>query len=271
MCTMNYMQEAVKESGCDTVGSSRTTLLVVEDDAMVRLYLHNILKTNYRVITAAEGREGIRKAKELIPHLIVSDVFMPLVDGYRLCMQLKQDTDTGHIPIILLTCAAGEDDILRGLEAGADDYITKPIQWRILLARIQNLLHQRRLLHKRIKRRLLLESTGAPAPSGDEEFLQELLGLIEKHISDPRLNIDHLAAKLYMSRASLYRKIHSLTGEAPANFIRTYRLKRAAQLFKKGCGNVTEVAIQVGVPNVSYFTKIFKKKFGQVPSRFLQK
>lgn len=250
------------------IAGSGDTLLLVEDDKVARLHLYNILENGYRVILAEEGREGIAKAKEAKPDLIICDAVMRGLDGYQLCWHLKQDTGTGHIPIILLACGISEDCILRCLEAGADDTIVKPVRQRLLLARIRNLIGQRRRMLNQMNPPVIMEPNAIETNSMDNIFKKELLALVEKYLSDPGLNLDRLSAKLIMSRATLYRNIKRLFDEAPANFIRSFRLTRAAQLLSDGFGNVTEVALQVGVPNVSYFTKIFKKKFGKVPSRF---
>jgi AraC-like DNA-binding protein len=193
---------------------------------------------------------------------------MPEADGYELCGVLKQDVLTSHIPIVLLTAKASEENVVQGLETGADDYITKPFNTKILMARIRNLIELRRQLQGKIKRRMMLQPAEISVSSIDEEFITELQGTIEKNLSDPEFTVEELGKKLYMSRASLYRKIQALTGESPNHFIRNYRLKRAAQLLKENFGNVTEIAFEVGFSSSAYFTKCFKEQFQQLPSSY---
>jgi YesN/AraC family two-component response regulator len=210
----------------------------------------------------------MQKAQKIIPDLIISDIMMPEIDGYELCRQLKNDVRTSHIPIILLTAKASEENIIRGLETGADDYITKPFNTKILCARIKNMIDLRRQLQHKLKRQMRLEPAEIAVTSFDEEFYQELEAVIEKNLPDPEFNVEQLGKRLYLSRATLYRKIMALTGEPPYQFIRSYRLKRAAQLLKANFGNVTEVAVEVGFTNMAYFTQCFKEEFHQLPSTY---
>jgi CheY-like chemotaxis protein/AraC-like DNA-binding protein len=240
-------------------------ILVVEDNAEVRKYIRGPLKTLYTVEEAADGKEGIAKAKNLIPDLIVSDIMMPEVDGYRLCRELKKDIATSHIPIILLTAKGSEESIIEGLETGADDYITKPFNSRMLLTRIKNLIELRRQLQLKIQRQKMLLPTEIKVSSVDEKFLRELREIIDKNFTDPDFNVDQLAKKLYISRAALYKKVHALTGETPNQIILSTRLERGAQLLRDNYGNVTEVAMAVGFSSSTYFATCFKEKFHQSP------
>ncbi len=262
--------QGMEISDIDTVPGmpERDIILVVEDNADVRKYIKESLETLFQVKEAADGRQGIQQAREIIPDLIVSDIMMPGVDGIELCRTLKRDIKTSHIPIILLTAKAAEENIVQGLEIGADDYITKPFNTRILLARIKNLIDLRRQLQLKIKREMVLQPAEISVSSMDQEFMKELQELIEKNLSDAEFNVDQLGKKLYMSRASLYRKIQALTGQPPNQFIKSYRLKRAAQLLKARSGNVTEVAFAVGFSSSAYFTRCFREEFHQLPSDF---
>jgi YesN/AraC family two-component response regulator len=217
---------------------------------------------------AADGKQGIEKAKTIIPDLIISDIMMPGADGYELCRVLKEDMNTSHIPIILLTAKASEENVIQGLETGADDYITKPFNTNILTARIKNLIDLRQQLQLKRRRQMTLQPVEIPVSSVEEKFYKELQGTIEKNLSDPGFNVEQMHKKLYMGRTSLYRKILALTGETPTQFIRSFRLQRAAQLFKANFGNVTEVAFAVGFSNTAYFSKCFKEKFHQSPSYY---
>jgi CheY-like chemotaxis protein len=246
----------------------KNIILVVEDNPDVREYIRGPLQPDYTVVEAADGKEGIHKAKTIIPDLVISDIMMPGTDGYELCRTLKKDIKTSHIPVILLTAKASEESIIEGLETGADDYITKPFSTRILEARVKNLIELRRQLHIKMNREMTLQPAEISVSSMDQKFLKELQEMIEKNLADPGFNVEQLANKLYMSQSTLYRKILALTGETVTEFIRSYRLKRAAQLLKARFGNVTEVAFEVGFSNTAYFTKCFKKKFHRLPSQF---
>jgi len=246
----------------------KSIILVVEDSTDVRNYIRRALEPGYDVVEAVDGREGIDIAKKIIPDLIISDLMMPEIDGYELCRELKNHVDTSHIPIILLTARASQADVLLGLETGADDYVTKPFNTEILLARIKNLIDLRRQLQLSLKREMTLQPADISLSSIDREFMDELQEVINKNIYDADLNVETLGKKLYMSRATLYRKILALTGESPNEFIRSYRLKRGAQLLKENFGTVTEVAFEVGFSSSAYFTKRFKEKFHQLPSAF---
>jgi signal transduction histidine kinase/DNA-binding response OmpR family regulator len=251
-----------------TPGQEKNVILVVEDHADVRKYIRDPLEPDYTVVEACDGKEGITKAKDLIPDLIVSDIMMPEADGFELTRVLKKDVRTSHIPIILLTAKASEKSIVRGLETGADDYITKPFSTKILLTRIKNLIDLRRQLQLRIQRQKMLLPDEISVSSVDDTFLKEFQDTIEKNLSDPELNIDMLCKKLYMGRSTLYRKVQALTGETPHQFFLSYRLERAAQLLKSNYGNVTEVAMETGFANPQYFSQCFKEKFHQSPSSF---
>jgi signal transduction histidine kinase/DNA-binding response OmpR family regulator len=241
-------------------------ILVVEDSADVREYIRGSLEPNYTVAEAKDGEEGINKAKEIIPDLIISDVMMPGIDGFELCRVLKKDVLTSHIPVILLTAKAADEDVLEGLETGADDYITKPFNTKILCARIKNLIDLRRQLQQNLKREMTLQPVKTSVSEVDKEFFKDMHHVIEKNLSESDFNVEQMGKKLYMSRATLYRKIMALTGETPTEYIRTYRLKRGAELLKSNYGTVLEVALEVGFSSSAYFTKCFKDKFHQLPS-----
>jgi DNA-binding response OmpR family regulator/two-component sensor histidine kinase len=244
-------------------------ILVVEDSADVREYIRGALELLYVVVDAKDGKQGIQKAKEIVPDLIISDIMMPEKDGYELCRVLKNDIKTSHIPIILLTVKASEENIIEGLETGADDYITKPFNMKILFARIKNLIDLRTHLQQTINREMTLQPAKMSVSKVDEEFLNDLQTVINKNISDPEFNVEELCKALYIGRTTLYRKIQALSGATPTEFIRSYRLKRGAELLKnkKSC-TVLEVALDVGFSDATYFTKCFKKKFHQLPSEF---
>jgi signal transduction histidine kinase/DNA-binding response OmpR family regulator/ligand-binding sensor domain-containing protein len=243
-------------------------ILVVEDSADMRTYIRGALELGYTVVDAKDGRDGIEKARVIIPDLIISDIMMPEADGYELCSVLKNDVKTSHIPIIMLTAKASEENILQGLETGADDYITKPFNTKILIARIKNLIDIRSQLQKNINRQMTLQPFKTSVSKIDQAFFHDLHEVINKNLSDEEFNVEQLCKKLYMGRTTLYRKVLALTGETPTDFIRSYRLKRGAELLKQNFGTVLEVAFEVGFSNSSYFAKCFKEKFHQLPSEY---
>jgi signal transduction histidine kinase/DNA-binding response OmpR family regulator/ligand-binding sensor domain-containing protein len=265
---MEKEEEEADQTTDDDLEQEKNIILVVEDSADVRSYIRSAIEPHYQMMEAKDGREGIKKAQETIPDLIISDVMMPGIDGYELCRVLKNDVKTSHIPVILLTARAAEDDIIAGLETGADDYITKPFNTRILCARIKNLIDLRQQWQQKMQRQLTLQPAEIPVSSVDETFLKDLQKLIEKNLSDELFSVEQLGKELYMSRATLYRKVMALTGEPPREFIKSYRLKRGAQLLKANFGNVTEVSVEVGFSSTAYFTKCFKEKFHQLPHAY---
>lgn len=261
-------EEAFAQTMDGQLGQGKNIILVVEDSADVRAYIRSAIEPHYRMMEAKDGQAGIGRALEMIPDLIISDVMMPGVDGYELCRVLKNDVKTSHIPIILLTARAGEEDIIAGLETGADDYITKPFNTRILCARIQNLIDLRRHFQQTLDRQMTLQPAEMSVSAIDKEFLKDLQHVIDENLGDPEFNVERLCRKLYMSHATLYRKIHALTGETPTDFIRSYRLRQGADLLKKGAASVLEVAFKVGFSSANYFSKCFKKKFHQLPTEY---
>ncbi len=260
--------EEQEEPGPRAPVPGREVILVVEDSGDMRHYIREALADGYQVVEAVDGLQGITKAREIIPDLIVSDIMMPGADGFELCAQLKKDIHTSHIPIILLTAKSNEASVIEGLETGADDYITKPFNTRVLIARIKNLIELRCQLQLKRRRQMTMQPQEIAVTSLDETFYKEVQDIIEKNLSDPEFNVEQMSKKLYMSRTSLYMKILALTGEPPTQFIRSYRLKRAVQLLQANFGNVTEVAFAVGFSSTPYFTKCFKEMFHQLPSSY---
>jgi len=243
-------------------------ILLVEDSDEFRRFLRASLEPGYYVIEAADGGEGLARAMEIVPDLVISDIMMPGMDGYELCRVLKNDIRTSHVPIILLTAKASEDSIILGLETGADDYIVKPFNLKILHTRIENLIRLRGHLQDDRDREMVLLPVKLSEGELDSEFMKELDTVIDKNMEDTGFNVEHLAEKLYMNRVTLYRKILAITGEGPAEYIRSQRLKRAAQLLESNFGDVTAVAMEVGFSSSSYFAKCFKEVFHRSPSDY---
>lgn len=249
---------------------TKPIVLVVEDIADMRHYICDSLVKHYQVIEAQQGAEGIKKAREVIPDLIISDIMMPEIDGYQLCEILKKDIKTSHIPIILLTAKASQHSMIQGLDIGADDYITKPFNTAVLVARIRNLIQLRYHLQIKIQKEMLLQPNTIHVSSIDQDFINELKKIINKNLSDSLFSVEKLSAQMYMDRTTVYRKIKALTGESPQLFIRSYRLKVAAQLLKKKAGNVSQVALMVGFDNIAYFSKCFKEAYHLLPSLYME-
>jgi signal transduction histidine kinase/DNA-binding response OmpR family regulator len=247
------------------------TVLVVEDNADLRQFLATNLRPHFKVLEACNGQEGIRIGLQEVPDLIISDLMMPVTHGLQLCQELKSDDRTSHIPIILLTARVDAESRLQGYQLRADDYMPKPFELPELLARVKNLIEGRKLLREKYRGHLMLGLRQIEVESMDERFLRKCLALVEAHLTDEGFGVDILAREIGMSPTQLYRKLRALTGQVPNEFIRSLRLKRAAELLTRRMGNVAEVAYEVGFSNLSYFAKCFREKYGVSPSEFLQK
>lgn len=243
-----------------------SSILIVEDSKDLRNYIKQHLADQYEVIETENGQQGLEKAIALIPDLVISDWMMPEMDGITLCNRLKTDERTSHIPIILLTALASDEAKFRGLETGADDYLTKPFDNRELLARIRNLIESRKLLRERFSRELYLGPKKVQVSSMDEKFLEKVMQTIETYIGDPDFSMEKFGQEVGLSRMQLHRKLKALTGESPGDFLRTMRLKRARRLLESRAGNVSEIAYEVGFNNLSYFSKCYREQFGMAPN-----
>jgi YesN/AraC family two-component response regulator len=196
---------------------------------------------------------------------------MPGTDGLELCKKIKADERISHIPVIMLTALTEVENRIAGFKTGADDYIAKPFNRKELIARVTNLIRQRETLRLRFKREILLEPEEIAVTSTDEKFLSKIISIIEKEIANPDLTVDLLAQKAALSRSQLHRKIKALTDQSTTQFIRTIRMKRAAQLFSQHYGSIAETVYAVGFNSLSYFTKCFHRQFGISPKDFLSK
>lgn len=250
---------------------SLPVLLLVEDNFDVRNYIKDNLTKEFRILEAVDGEDGWEKSIEQIPDLVVSDVMMPKMDGFKLCEKLKTDERTSHIPVILLTAKAASTDKITGLEIGADDYIMKPFEPAELKARIKNLIEQRKRIHEHFRKHGLFELAEKNITPVDQKFLQKVYDLITQHISDTSLNVEAIVESLAISRSVFHRKILSLVGETPGDLIRRIRLKKAASLIEQKFGNLSEISLEVGFNNPAYFSECFKKQFGMSPSQYQQK
>jgi len=244
--------------------TGKATVLIVEDNDDFRFYLHDNLKSRYRINEAVNGKEALNS----MPDLIVSDVMMPEMDGILLCHKLKTDPRTSHIPIILLTARSTDEQKIEGLTTGADDYLTKPFNFELLEARIKNLINQRKALRHQYNKQLDVSPSEIQIVSLDEKLIQKSIDIVEKNIANPDFSVEELSREIGMSRVHLYKKLLSLTGKTPIEFIRVLRLKRAAQLLEKSQLSVAEVAYKVGFNNPKYFARYFKAEFNMYPSEY---
>ncbi len=255
-------------AGTEQPGDEKDTVLIIEDNPDVRAYLREGLCDEYAITEAKCGEDGLMSAQSTIPDIVLCDIMMPGMDGYAVCRALKEGLDTSHIPVVLLTAKAGEENVVLGLECGADDYVTKPFNMNMVRARIRNLVALRNGFREKIRRQLLLQPTEPAVTSTDERFIGRMHELIDENLGDPDFSIDALANGLFMSKATLNRKIRALTGQSTNQYVQSYRLKTAAQLLRSGFGNVTEVCYKVGFTSTAYFTKCFKETFHQLPSHY---
>ena len=246
-------------------------VLIAEDNVDVRQYIKDALKTDFTIIEAVNGKEGLAKAKATIPDLIISDIMMPEMDGMELTNHLKTEAATSHISIIMLTARSGQTDKISGLKGGADDYLTKPFDKTELIVRINNLIQQRQRLKEKYSHSVLITSSadGLPNQSLEEKFLQSVLKMVEENMEDETFGVEELSKTIFLSRYQLHRKIKALTGKSISVFIRSIRLQHAKTLLEKGEGNVTEVAFRMGFNSVAYFSKCFLEEFGQSPSKLM--
>lgn len=249
--------------------SERPLVLVVEDNQDIRDFIRDSINVHYSVREAENGKQGLDMALHLIPDLVISDLMMPLMDGISLSKTLKEEEKTAHIPIILLTAKASGESKMKGLQTGADDYITKPFEAEELMVRVKNLIDNRQKLKERFSQEILLQPMSKPIRSLDGKFLEKSLVIIEKYMDDTLFGVERFSMEVGMSRMQLHRKIKGVTGYAPGDLIRLIRLKRSAELLESGAGNIAEVACMVGFQDPSHFAKCFYKQFGKTPSEFL--
>jgi len=249
-----------------SIETDKKQVLIVEDHLDVRKYIRDHLEKNYRILEAENGAAGIECARENIPDLIISDVMMPEIDGYRLTDILKNDLLTSHIPIILLTAKDTEEDRIEGLKTGADAYMAKPFNAKELLVRANNLIESRARLKKTIRQELLLEPKKIEKASLDDDFLQKINDVIQRNLADPDFSVELLLQNFPFSQRQFSRKLQALAGHSPVQLIRLMRLKRAKQLIDQKAGTISQIAFEVGFNNLSYFTKCFRDQFGHLPS-----
>ncbi len=244
-------------------------LLIVEDNSEIRHFLKEMLGSEYLVLEAPDGEAAWEMAIKEIPDLIISDIIMPGIDGIELCRQLKTDERTSHIPVILLTARTALVHKVTGLETGADEYVTKPFNITVLKLQIRNLIKSREKMRRRFTKEMMLQPANIEISSPDEKFLRRSVEILEANLEDHEFNVEKMALEIGMSRPVLYRKLKALTGLKAVDFIREFRLKKAAMFLEQQKLSVSEVAYKVGFNDPKYFSKSFKKQFGMSPTDFI--
>jgi len=260
---------AEPEADPDPAAAELPRLLLIEDNADIITYVETILRGQYTFHTARDGAAGVERARALIPDVVVSDVMMPKMTGYEVCETLKQDERTSHIPIILLTAKATQEDKVQGLQFGADAYLTKPFDKAELTVRLEKLIAMRRRLQARYANPDVTEPRPAADSSLEDQFLRKLHEHIAARLNDTEFGVPDLAKAAQLSQMQLYRKLKALTGQTPSRFIRSYRLRRGLDLLQQGELTVSEVAYEVGFADPSYFSRTFQQEFKRNPSSFL--
>ena len=266
---LNNAQVAEEEEPEKDYDSSKPSVLVIDDNADIRSYVYSLLHTDYTVIEAVDGSDGIRKAMKYVPDLIISDVMMPGIDGIECCRRLKSELQTCHIPVILLTACSLDEQRIQGYDGGADSYISKPFSSQLLLARVRNLIDS----HRRLKQFFGDRHTLAKEDvcDMDKNFVEKFKSLLDAKLGDSNLNVEDLGKDMGLSRVQLYRKIKSLTNYSPNELLRIARLKKAASLLASSDMTVAEIDYEVGFSSPSYFTKCYKEQFGESPTDFLKR
>lgn len=248
----------------------KTTILIVEDNDELRGYLAKYLSRSYNVLSSAGGKEALNEVKVSNVDLIISDIMMPDMDGLELCKLLKNNLETCHIPVILLTSLAERTDIIKGLAQGADDYITKPFDMDILESRIKSILHNKALLKKKFFDKTAFNEDDDSICEKDRIFMKELTDIIESNLENEDFTIDTLTTEMAMSRSVLYKKIKSLTGSNPKDLLKEMKMKKAAELLGENRYSINEIAYLTGFPNAKYFSTAFKKYYGITPTKFIE-
>jgi signal transduction histidine kinase/DNA-binding response OmpR family regulator len=251
--------------------TDKQTLLLVEDEKDVREYVKDSLKDFYHILEAENGKQALLIIQEEEPDLIVSDIMMPELDGLELTRIIKNDLKTCHIPVILLTAKASQEQKFEGLEEGADSYIPKPFNSRHLQIRVKKLLEIRKKMHERYKGQLLVEEDDKDITRLDRKFLNKISNIVEQHLEKEELSVEELSQLIGLSRVHVYRKIKKLTGMSVSEFVRSIKLKLSLNLIKTSGESISEIAFKVGFSSPSYFTKCFKEQFGISPSEFARK
>jgi DNA-binding response OmpR family regulator len=248
--------------------TKKTHILIIEDNQEVCEMLDILLGQKYQLHFSHHGNEGYKLAVKLMPQLVICDIMLPGIDGLEICRRLKSDFYTSHIPVVLLTALHSSEHIVKGLATRADDYIAKPFNPDIFELRIRNIIESRQMIQKKFYTDVKMKVSEIAVTPPDEAFLNQVVKIVEDNLTNPAFDVDALAEHLHMTTITLYRKIKALTGQPTNHFIRTIRLKKAAQLLESKSLPVNEVAFMVGFNDLKYFRKCFQKQFGVNPSEY---
>ena len=252
----------------ETENKNKQTILLVDDNQEVLQYLEQQLSLDYVILKAFNGKEALTIIEESFPHIVVSDVMMPEMNGLELCKRIKENQNYCHIPVILLTAKSMVSQIEEGLEAGADDYIVKPFQVSLLKARIRNILSLREKMKTIYGESLSLKQLGVEEPKENNDFLKQYIDIVKANISNPELDVSVIYEALNMSRTNFYRKVKAVTGLSPIELIKNIRLEAGAKLLKESDMNISEIAQHVGFSSRSYFARSFKAVYGMSPTEY---
>ncbi len=267
---------AIATANNSETSDNEFTLLIVDDNADILAYLKNILRGRYNVCEAADGQQGLQIAQKEVPDLIISDIMMPVMNGLDFCRSIKDNIVTSHIPVILLTARSLDENQVEGFEHGADAYITKPFSAQLLLARIDNLLRNRRLLKNIWESKITTaepttqhtqkpETQEVETSEQEDVFITRFRDYVQQNLSDPELSVESIAQEMCMSRTQFYRKIKALTGCTPVDLLRKARLSYGKQLLLTTNNSISEIAYNAGFSSPAYFTKCFKDEYGVAP------
>ncbi|NBC04243.1 MAG: response regulator, partial [Bacteroidetes bacterium] len=243
-------------------------ILIVEDNSDVRSFIREQLEQEYKILEAANGLKGINLSQGAIPDLIITDLMMPEMDGYRFCEQVRKDEKTSHIPIIMLTAKAGLDPKIEGFETGIDAWLTKPFHVRELQTRVKTLIQQRKNLKKQFSSATYFVPSAIAKSPVDQTFLKNAIAIIDSHLTDEEFSSDMFASSLNMSISQLNRKLNALVDQPAGTFIRSVRLQRSVELLNQSDKTIAEICYEVGFNDQAYFSRVFKKQFGKSPSAF---
>ncbi|MBN1187929.1 MAG: response regulator [Bacteroidales bacterium] len=264
-----------KETNIDLIDdfieyNSKPSLLIVEDNEELKSYLKGMFEENYNILLAANGEEGLEITKKETPEIIITDIMMPKMNGIEFCRKVKSDVNISHIPVIMLTAKNFEEDEIEGLHSGADDYISKPFNEDILIARINNIFISRQKLQEKYASDIYIDPSEITTNKTDKQFMEKLLSIINDDITNPELSIHDIADLLNMDRSNFFRKVKSLSGKSPSQLIREYKIKKGAKLLLSENYNINEISYMVGFTSPAYFSKLFKEILGRTPSEFLK-
>ena len=267
-CSMVNNQCSMFNDQCSTVNVK--SILIVDDNQDMLSFISSCMKEDYQVHTASDGAAALDVLQREQIDLIVSDVMMPGIDGFELCRRVKSDISLSHIPIILLTARTTDVSRIEGLQLGADDYLTKPFNIEVLRLRVKKFIDWEQHNHQQFRQKMNIEPSEITITPLDEQFIKKAIALVEKNIGDSEFSVETMAAEVGMARTTLYKKLMAITGQGPAEFIRTIRIKRGRALLESSQMQITEIAYAVGFTTVKSFTMNFKAVYGMTPSEFLR-